>query len=171
MQRHQQPSAVILGGLAVALALTVVTTTVVGVVTTYSPLPYWDQWGEATVAQHLDLLLTPHNEHRILFPRLIFIADKLWFGGNNKLDLTLILLVQLVHACLLIILLSRARRMSAVENASAAAIALSLLFWMYQSENFTWGFQVQFVGVFAAATGAFLTLALGSGFRGPAGSA
>jgi hypothetical protein len=125
---------------AVIVALIVAATTVYGVVKAYSPIPYYDQWNEVTVQQHRDHLFSQHNEHKILFPRLIFIADKLWFGGRDELTLTLILLIQLVHACLLISLLSRTRKMSVVERASAGAVALSLLFWMYQSQNFTSGF-------------------------------
>jgi hypothetical protein len=61
--------------------------------------------------------------------------------------------------------------MSVVERASAGAVALSLLFWMYQSQNFTSGFQLPFVVVFAAATGAFMTLASTAGPRGTAAAA
>jgi hypothetical protein len=155
---------------ALIVALIVTAITVYGVIKAYCPIPYYDQWGEVTVQQHLDRLLSQHNQHKILFPRLIFIADKLLFAGTDEFNLTLILLIQFVHAWLLISLLSRTRKMSEVEIASGGAIALSLLFWMYQGENFTSGFQVQFVGVFAAATGAFMALALTSGLRGAAAS-
>lgn len=58
----------------------------------YNPLPVWDYW---RVANFLDrykafdfsVLWLQHNDHRIVFPELIFAADMLLFHGHQVLPL------------------------------------------------------------------------------------
>lgn len=65
------------------------------VVRYYSPLPFWDYWDTVTRWQlltHHDLvraLWDQHNEHRMVFPNLIFDADYWLFAGREKLPLVL----------------------------------------------------------------------------------
>lgn len=152
-------------GLCVLAAMAIAIDTVGMVVRTYSPLPYWDQWdslldyqvwrhGNFTLAHLFGL----HNEHRLAVPRLIFWADYALAGGTNKLNLTVIGLVQAGHAALLLSLIGRPRWREKATYVVAAAV-VALLMSIGQWENFTWGFQSQFVGVFALATGAYLLLA------------
>ncbi len=100
-----------------------------------------------------------HNEHRILLTKLIMLLDETVFGGSNLLNLFVIYLTQAVNAWLLIVLAWRAGLRTGPEIVPAALIAVSALFTVHQYENLTWGFQTQFVIVFAAATAAFLSLA------------
>ena len=61
----------------------------------FHPLFYWDQW-DVVRAYHrwidggdgLSLLFAQHNEHRIAFPRLIFLADFALGRGLNIINLT-----------------------------------------------------------------------------------
>jgi hypothetical protein len=60
----------------------------------YSPLPYFDYWD--TVKQidhyrHLDIgvLWQQHNEHRIVFPEIVFAVDYILFRGLENLPLAL----------------------------------------------------------------------------------
>ncbi len=149
---------------ALAFALWIATDTLRTIVPLWSPLPWYDEWGtvemlrrwqdgEASAAQ---ALFAQHNEHRILVPRLVFIADGLLAHGGGLLSLGCIFAVQALHAGVFAAVLSRARPRTAGRWAIAALI-LALMFGLRQGENLTSAFQVQFVGVFAGAT---LTFAL-----------
>jgi hypothetical protein len=58
----------------------------------YSPMPHWDYWRVVTDFEdikrlHLGVLWRQHNDHRILFPELVFAADMLALHGLNVLPL------------------------------------------------------------------------------------
>lgn len=146
-----------------AFALWTVVDTLRAVVPLLSPLPWFDDW--ATVDQFSDLaagrktllsvLFEQNNEHRLVFPRLVFLADDLWFGGQERLTEAAIFLVQAAHAALFITILARARP-ARIGRWAIAGVVVALMFNLRQDENFSTGFQLQFVGVFAAATLAFV---------------
>ena len=122
---------------------------------THSPLPQEDEWYSLTVfrsiltGRHvLADLYSQHNEHRILFPRLVMFADYLFFGGGGYFDVVVIFIVQALVVGLFWYLLARSR--PGRGGLALGAMVALLLFSLRQSENFVWGFQVQFVGVFAA---------------------
>ncbi|MFL6353131.1 MAG: hypothetical protein ACJ74Z_14960 [Bryobacteraceae bacterium] len=60
----------------------------------YNPLPIWDYWN---VAQHLPqyraldirVLWVQHNEHRIVFPEIVFAVDMLLLHGREVLPLVI----------------------------------------------------------------------------------
>lgn len=125
----------------------------------YSPLPYQDQWATMPLwrqALQGDLgfsdLFAQHNEHRILFPRLVFLADLEWLQGRDLLNLAVIGAVQFAAAALYVRVgtLQRPGPLVLLATATGAGLLASLQQW----ENLFWGFQVQFVGVFAAGAGA-----------------
>lgn len=66
--------------------------TIRAIVHTYNPLPIWDYW---RVVQNFDkykafdfsVLWVQHNEHRIVFPEIVFAADMLLFHGRQLLPL------------------------------------------------------------------------------------
>ena len=122
---------------------------------TYSPVPFNDQWVNLAAlrdARHggwLRYLFSQHNEHRILFPRLVFMADLMWFQGRNALNLIAIGLLQAAGAaCFLRAALTQ--RLGAL-GVLALSAALAMVFSLMQWENLFWGFQVSFVAVYAAA--------------------
>lgn len=136
-----------------------------------SPLMYWDQWENIWVFQnylqghlHLADLFRQHNEHKIFFPRLIFLLDSMWDKSNNEINFLVNLIIQFTLVC---ILYSFFRNME--DNKYIKRLFLgfcfALLFSMYQWENFFWGFQVQFFGVTAAALAAFFFYSKGSTLR------
>ncbi len=142
----------------ILLAIAVVADSVVTVVRLHSPLPYFDEWDSLALFKDLVTgrapwteMFSQHNEHRIFFPRLVLFSDYLFFGGEGTLDLVAIGAVQVAHAGLLIWLLRRGRPTTRGGLAIAAVVAM-LLSSLRQEENFSWGFQVTFVGVFALAT-------------------
>lgn len=60
----------------------------------YTPLPIWDYWRvvedlEPLKALHLEVLWRQHNEHRMLFPKVIFQADMLLFHGQQIFTLAI----------------------------------------------------------------------------------
>lgn len=132
------------------------------VVRAWSPVPFWDQWDSLaeyirfkTVGPSLSELVRPHNEHRLVFPRLIFLMDYDWFGFGNRLLLPLCAAIQAGHALLLAGIGRPGGRLRDPAYLMVAALVFGLLFQLQQMENLFWGFQVQFVGVYALATGAF----------------
>lgn len=141
-------------------------TSIVGVVLNYSPVPYWDQWF-GTVNWYMEAekhwwpsFWSLHNEHRLLFSRLIFWPDMRWFGGVNILSLT----SNVVVCALLALAVYRAAIFRAAASAPAklaiGGIALAFCFSWMQSDNFTWGFQNQWFAVNLFALLAFHALSV-----------
>jgi hypothetical protein len=149
----------------VIAAVGLLISTVIWMALAWSPLPFWDQWESVfeymalkDQGPHLWQLVGQHNEHRIVFPRLVFLADLAVFGGANRLLFPLLLLIQLAHAALLIGH-GRPRPTDWVRFGPVAAAVVALMVSLTQAENLFWGFQIQFVGVFACASGAYFLLA------------
>jgi len=77
------------------------------VVVSYSSLPFWDGWVHvAFVARGgnpytLAWLWSQHNEHRMLIPRLFWLADLRWFHARQVFLLASIFLIQFLHLLLL----------------------------------------------------------------------
>ncbi len=73
--------AVLLAGIGAGIASAYI------VITTYSPLPHWDEWALfdhlATSNASLSWLWAQHNEHRILVPKLFFLLDLYFFRGKD----------------------------------------------------------------------------------------
>lgn len=151
----------VLAALLVLLAAAMVVTTAIAVVHAYSPIPFGDQWNAVLPSEYWAQLFDQHNEHRILFPRLFFLVDLLAFDGTNVFNLSSIFAIQMIHAALLLWIARGGGLADTALFCCAAGAVFGLMFWAYQIENFSWGFQVQFVGVFAAASAAFASLALG----------
>jgi hypothetical protein len=137
------------------------------VVDTYSPTPFSDQWANVWWWRELsqgrplaDYLFSQHNEHRLFFPRLVFLADFKWFQGRNILNLVAIGVIQLAGAAFYI-KVARVRQLRWL-GVLGLSVAVSLMFLLLQWENFFWGFQVQFVGVFVAGAWALYLFLLAS---------
>ncbi|WP_165837225.1 hypothetical protein [Phenylobacterium hankyongense] len=141
--------------------------TVHDIVATYSAVPFNDQWANIWWWREIlkngltwSYLFSQHNEHRILFPRLVFLADLKWFQGRDILNLVVIGLIQLGAAAFYLTAadLRRLRPLGVLGAATAVGMMVSLLQW----ENFFWGFQVQFVGVYAAGAWAIYLFCVAS---------
>ncbi len=151
------PSARSLAWLAAAAAAAVLVTAVATAAMTHSSLPHEDEWysldlyAAALRGDFLPRLLSQHNEHRIAFPRLLFWTDYALLDGTGRVDLAATFVVQGLEACLLAWVAAKAGVGTALTLATGA-MATVLLFSLRQYENLTWGFQTQFVGVFAAAS-------------------
>ena len=125
------------------------------------PAPIQDQWAQLVGLRPVTLswLVSQHNEHRLLFPRLVFVADR-WLAaetGSFSLGVSVVLQAGLVG--LLAFLGRRAGIRPGAAFLTALAGLVGLLFWAVQYENQTWPFQVQFYAVLLAATGCFAAVA------------
>jgi len=129
----------------------------------YSVLPWgdmWDYWAWYLQPHPAFILrfFAQHNEHRIAVARLFFLADQVLFQGRAIFIFVSIFLIQICHALLLWRLAYLAhphRRSLSVYLGSAAFLCL---FSAEQYTNFTWSFQIQFVMVYFAVTGALASL-------------
>jgi hypothetical protein len=117
-----------------------------------SALPYWDQWdAEAKLLYKpyfegtlkISALFSPHNEHRIFFPRVQALALLLLNGQwDAKLQMEVNAVIYAVIGCVLFLLYVRAMRGS-YQTVIAIFIAL-ILSLPFGWENTLWGFQSPF---------------------------
>jgi hypothetical protein len=121
------------------------------------PSLYLDQWDnlaacmtESAQGRFWRWLFSLHNEHQLVIPRLLFLADAAFFGASNRMLYVWILLNQIAFLWIFY------RMMGSMEwrgwKRFACLLALCIpLFSSTQLENFSWGFQVQFVNVYLFA--------------------
>ena len=146
-----------------ALAASIAIDTIRTVVSLHSSLPWFDDWSNLNLFRYwaegslsvLGALASQFGEHRLLVPRLVFLADDLFFRGQGWLELGAILLVQAFHASLFAMVLGGATSRGG-GRWGLAALIVAMMFSLKQAANFSSSFQLQFVGVFAAATFAFM---------------
>jgi len=136
------------------------------ILTSHSLVPFWDEWSEidaiATAPNHqlpLSWLWSQHNEHRVVFYRLLLLADIHMFHGEHWISFWCILAVQI----LFLVCLARMLRFCGVSGTLwRAIVGLGgfALFCPAQWENFRWAFQISFL-----LPGFFLILALSTVLR------
>lgn len=154
-----RPFLTVLMAVASLLTASIITAdTLATVIKSLSPLPYFDEWYSLDLFRRIsdgeDPLLglfTYHNEHLIFLPRLVFFADYMWLGGQGVASYISILIIQMSNLILMLCLLKRSTG-GGPPAVALAGVITTLMFSLRQSENFVWGFQVQFVGVFALAS-------------------
>jgi hypothetical protein len=131
------------------------------ILSSHSYVPIWDEWYEidavATAPHHqppISWLWAQHNEHRILFYRLLLLADIHFLRGNHWISFWSMFVVQCASLGLLAWLLRFGGLRGTLWRA-ATGLGTFCLFCPSQWENFSWAFQVSFL-----LPGFFLTLAL-----------
>ena len=148
-------------GILIALAAWVATSTVQMVIACALPVTILDQWAQLVGSRRITLgwLVSQHNEHRLVFPRLVFIADRYLFAETGRLSLATSVALQAALVALLLRLGHEAGLRKRLDLAMAGAAVVALLAWGVQYENYTWPFQVQFFGVLLAAAACFAAVA------------
>jgi hypothetical protein len=156
--------------ICLVFALAMISSTLYGVYRSYSPILFMDHWwivkDYAAVAAgklSLDILFQQHNEHRILFPRLLMFADFKFTEGSNLLNLTAIFIMQGLHALLLGVLISQLMGFTGWRRWAVLGCVFGVMFSALQMVNLNKGFQNSFIGVFLFATSAFWMLSTASG--------
>jgi hypothetical protein len=146
----------ILAFAACALGLWTVITTFWMMTLAHSSLPIFDAWDYwrwyPGFRQNFARIFDQHNEHRIILPRLFFLADHLLFKGRDVFLLVCIALIQSGHAVLLWVTGCRAFASSRTMAMFLLGAILTAVLSAQQMANLTTGFQIQFVGVFFAMT-------------------
>jgi hypothetical protein len=140
----------------------------VGLIARYSvEVPYMDEWEfvpllERTYQGSLTFheLWEQHNEHRIIFPRLILLAMARLTGWNHNWGLAL----NVALACALFAVLTgqirKTRKDLNCESLYWAVPACSLIvFSISQFENWLWGWQMQMLLNVLAASASLILLA------------
>ena len=127
------------------------------VITTYSPLPHWDEWAlfdhlATGGGWSLPWLWAQHNEHRILTTKIFFLLDVKFFHGTQTFLLASIFLIQALQATLLSWSLRALGGMRDALWRAGTGLILYCVFCPTQYENLVWGFQIQFVLTAAMAT-------------------
>lgn len=146
--------------LTALISMVITGATIIAVGIWHHPTPYFDQWGEMIWGQPenwtLKKLWAPHNEHRIFFPRLFFILDQRFFGGSSSLLLALGLVIQTLHWLLFSWILNHQPTPSKWHHSRISFFLLTVILAFFmnpmQSENFYWGFQIQFFLVYFMAS-------------------
>jgi hypothetical protein len=122
--------------------------------------PYWDEWDEIPadlVKLHAGTLswsdlIAQHNEHRILFPRIVMLATAWLTSWNVRAELLIIWLLAGVCS----FNLWRLNRITGGTNSNRDLLLLTaanvLLFTPVAFENWLWGFQIGFLLPLAAVT-------------------
>jgi hypothetical protein len=156
----------ILSAVAVLVAVGLAAQTVYVSFATHSALPIQDEWSNLLLYRSvlegghvLSDLFSQHNEHRSVFPRLILFSDYTFFGGRGLFALSVTFTAVTLLVGLFAFLLRRCRPNSQGSMAVFAMVLL-LLFSLVQWENFGCAFQVEFVGVYAAASSAIVVFAV-----------
>jgi hypothetical protein len=140
--------------LAVLLALFFLGSTALGAYRNFSPVPLLDSW-IGMVDFYIKSFDDPsawwaqHNEHRILFSKLLFWLDMRYFAGGGQLLVPVNILLLLSIWGLLCVYTNRLLAGSpAVERLTVCAIlAMPCLSWV-QTQNIISSFQSMFILVF-----------------------
>ncbi len=116
-------------------------------------LPYWDQWDNLIAGRPITWtwLVSQHNEHRILFPRLIYLCDAWFFNERNNLELVANISLQLATASIVTVLGTQLIRPGWRGSVVVASVTVTMMFSAVQWENMASPFQVQFFLVCFAA--------------------
>jgi hypothetical protein len=134
-------------------------------------VPYMDQWAFArflrlaendrlTVATWLD----QHNEHRILFPRIIMYALARWTEWDIRAEIYCnAVLGILIGACAVWHVTRAGRALNQRNLILCLPLVSALLFSLLQWENWFWGWQMQILLSVLAVWVAAIGLALSSG--------
>jgi hypothetical protein len=113
-------------------------------------VPYADEWSNLILVEKWDAghlkfpdLIRPHNGHRILIPRLIFLAFAEFAHGNVQGEMFFSLFVCVLTSAGLLYLLRRTVAATWPGVLALWALINLLLFSPVQGENWLWGFQLQ----------------------------
>jgi hypothetical protein len=116
-------------------------------------VPHWDQW--ALIDFFLKIqnfsvsfqdFFAQHNEHRILFPRIIIAILAFLSGWNNKLEMYFSLLLGVISFGLLYLIALKGFYQNKYKHLllfhTSNILCCFIFFSLVQQENYLWGFQI-----------------------------
>ncbi|WP_045761015.1 hypothetical protein [Xanthomonas albilineans] len=145
----------LIGGIAILLS------TVIGVAIHFPSTLYMDEWdgmiGFWQKLQRGDMgaWWAQHNEHRIVFTRLLFWLDLHFFKGKGYVLIPANVLLHLTIAGVLIFGYIRFATQRHSLFVIIGVVLTGRFLWM-QNDNLIWGFQSQFIAVYFFAIASFL---------------
>ena len=131
-----------------------------------SPLLWWDQWVflRDLLGNHghysFSLLWKQQNDHRIVIPKLLFLADLYIFHGTNAFLLLVTFSVQLANLACMAALYAKIGKLSPAAWRTAVGLTAICLFSPRQMDNFLFGSGSSMVLPYLAATVAFSSLGM-----------
>ncbi|UCC38300.1 MAG: hypothetical protein JSV96_10675 [Candidatus Aminicenantes bacterium] len=139
----------------------------IAVVKYHVDVPFWDQWNFIPLlgksfdeGVSLSDLWEEHNEHRLIFPRLIMLVLARVSGYNISCELVANIILAVGIFVIILCHLYKTVKALGYHDALWVVPILSLLVVsLHQGENWVWGWQIQiFMNVFAVVAG-FMLLA------------
>jgi hypothetical protein len=132
-------------------------------------IPYYDQWEFVPLLEKMHnhtLTLADvwrqHNEHRILFPKILMLVLARLSNWNIFLELC----ANMVIAAFILLLLLSLLRSTSEETPFWLKMFISLMvFSMFQSENWSWGWQIQ---IFLSVLGSVIAIWAADKWQGKA---
>ncbi|HMF77346.1 MAG TPA: hypothetical protein VK604_16930 [Bryobacteraceae bacterium] len=140
--------------------------TIKRIVRYYTPLPILDYWRVAQFLKRyrsfdLSVLWIQHNEHRIIFPEIVFAADMLLFRGRQVLPVCLSVILYAGILAILGWILHADKRLSPLMQTAAMLLAAIVMGWqgsaVFLADSFLLNWTLLQFAVTAAL--AFLTFA------------
>ncbi len=130
------------------VALIFALTSVWGVNSALSSVPFWDEWDSYlnfyTTVKSGDYSAwwSQHNEHRLVISKLLFWIDLSFFNGSRAfllvIDFFFILFIPVVFSYIWL-------RLGPKSFAFVIPFFFTWFLWWVQEENFTWAFQSQLI--------------------------
>lgn len=122
--------------------------------------PFWDQWEMALPLieiknNHLPIafLFEQHNEHRLIFPKIVMLALAYFSDWNHAYELILGFCLASMIFCFSAKILYHKKEISDDIKFIGLLLISLTLFSIYQDENWLWGWQNQiFLSILAAMT-------------------
>lgn len=149
-------------GVAGVTALSLLWTTV----RAFCPVPYWDQWADMPTLMAFDagegrvsLLWRLHNEHSIIFLRLVLLADYFFVHGTSRLTVSVIVGLQLIATGLLAREVWRVPDLPRTVRSFLAATVVAILLSATQLEHVLTSFGASFALTYCGAIAGIVAFA------------
>lgn len=114
-------------------------------------VPFWDEWQNIVIFLHFKQgtlqfadFWAFHNEHRIVIPRMLYLALVILTHWNEQVIMSFDLALAVIESALLLAAIRRSLNSSGWMIALVAPISL-LVFSLGQYENWLWAFQITFI--------------------------
>ena len=121
------------------------------IVNDYSGALFWDEWDSRLAMNvplanlNFSLFWQQHNEHRLVFSKILYYLDFVWFNGSNTPLLVINVILALFILFTFFKILELGYKHTDSNSATPQMYCLAIFsFSILQIENFSWGFQSSF---------------------------
>jgi hypothetical protein len=129
----------------------------------YTPVPVWDYWDDVASVDQLvrfdpKHFWAQHNEHRILFPEILFALDYRWFSGTEVLPIAASIVCRLTQLLILLWVLWHTTEIRGPTRLGVAAAVTIFMTSVMQIEAIDSPFLLQWYLSDLGATASLLLL-------------